>query len=219
MTWVCCCAKAEVVLGKAADTLNKLVSKAISRNRFEFIMSHLHFVDNNILNNSDKFAKVRPLFDHLNKKFIGMSPLQENHYVDESMVPYYGRHGCKQYIHGKPIRSYSTAFCGQIFNQREKNIQIDQPHLVNLYNQNMGGVDRCDENLSLYRASIRGKKWYFPLITNATDLAVQNAWQINRLYWYLIKTNPDNLQQEDLVITKMFKPGVDCVTPKQQQDV
>ena len=23
--------------------------------------------------------------------------------IDESMVPYFGRHGCKQYIRGKPI--------------------------------------------------------------------------------------------------------------------
>jgi len=24
--------------------------------------------------------------------------------IDESMIPYYGHHGCKQHIHGKPIR-------------------------------------------------------------------------------------------------------------------
>lgn len=28
----------------------------------------------------------------------------------------------------------------------------------------MGGVDRSDQNISLYRISLRGKKWYFPLI-------------------------------------------------------
>lgn len=57
---------------------------------------------------------------------------------------------------------------------------MEQPHLINLYNLNMGGVDRSDQNISLYRVSIRGKKWYFPLIAHGIDMAVQNAWQIHR---------------------------------------
>nr|XP_022920842.1 piggyBac transposable element-derived protein 3-like [Onthophagus taurus] len=52
----------------------------------------------------DKFAKVRPLFQHLNTKFLENSICEEMHCVDEAMVPYFGRHGCKQFIHGKPIR-------------------------------------------------------------------------------------------------------------------
>lgn len=44
----------------------------------------------------------------------------------------------------------------------------------------MGGVDRSDQNLSLYRTSIRGKKWYFPLITHCVDMAVHNSWQLHR---------------------------------------
>lgn len=30
--------------------------------------------------------------------------LEEHLYVDESMIPYYGRHYAKQFIRGKPIR-------------------------------------------------------------------------------------------------------------------
>lgn len=44
----------------------------------------------------------------------------------------------------------------------------------------MGGVDRSDQNISLYRISIRGKKWYFPLIAHCIDMSVQNAWQIHK---------------------------------------
>lgn len=44
----------------------------------------------------------------------------------------------------------------------------------------MGGVDRSDQNISLYRIAIRGKKWYFSLITHCIDLAIQNAWQLYR---------------------------------------
>lgn len=89
---------------KLNDTNNTLVSNSISRDRFEFILSNFHLADNNNLTSNDKFAKVRPLFDHLNATFLKYAPCQEMHSVDEAMVPYYGRHGCKQYIHGKPIR-------------------------------------------------------------------------------------------------------------------
>ncbi|KAK9720026.1 Transposase IS4 [Popillia japonica] len=86
------------------DTHNDLVASAISRDRFEFLMTHLHLTDNNTIDKNDRFAKMRPLFTHLNKIFLKFATLQESHSVDEAMVPYYGRHGCKQYIHGKPIR-------------------------------------------------------------------------------------------------------------------
>jgi hypothetical protein len=42
----------------------------------------------------------------------------------------------------------------------------------------MGGVDRADQNISVYRVSIRGKKWYFSLISHCIDMAEQNAWQL-----------------------------------------
>nr|CAI5855932.1 unnamed protein product [Callosobruchus analis] len=86
------------------DTHNVLVSEAISRNRFNFIMQNIHCCNNADLPANDKFAKLRPLFDILDKKFINMSPYEESHAIDESMVPYFGHHGSKQFIRGKPIR-------------------------------------------------------------------------------------------------------------------
>nr|CAH7762501.1 unnamed protein product [Callosobruchus chinensis] len=86
------------------DSHNKLVSEAMSRDKFEYIMTHIHFSDNLNLDESDKFAKLRPIFDHLNECFLKYASPEEYHSVDEAMVPYNGRHGCKQYIHGKPIR-------------------------------------------------------------------------------------------------------------------
>lgn len=46
----------------------------------------------------------------------------------------------------------------------------------------MGGVDRADQNISLYRISIRGKKWYFPIFCHLVDMSIQNAWQLHRKY-------------------------------------
>ena len=42
-----------------------MVSDAVSRNRFSAILSNIHFANNNSLDYSDKFAKVRPLLDHV----------------------------------------------------------------------------------------------------------------------------------------------------------
>lgn len=61
------------------------------------------------LDKGDKYAKVRPLYDALNKNFFDLTPHEEHHSVDESMVPYFGRHSLKQFIRNKPIRyGYKT---------------------------------------------------------------------------------------------------------------
>lgn len=304
---------------KSKDSHNEQVAEAISRDKFEHIMSHIHFTYNMTLDKSDKYAKVRPLIRYMNDKFLQYGYAEENHSIDEAMVPYYGRHGCKQYIHGKPIRYgyklwvgasrlgyiywfepyqgastyvndvykslgvgasvvlsyadrlrekwndlrfhfffdnfFSSAIlfekleekhvCGtgtirenripknnltdskvmkkykrgtfdyqkvdnsnlifvkwndnnvvtfgsniarvfplhaaKRYSQKEKKfINIDQPDIVKSYNRNMGGVDRSDQNMSLYRVSTRGKKWYFPLVSHCIDMAVNNAWLLYR---------------------------------------
>lgn len=303
----------------STDTKNDLVRNAISRDRFRFVMQNIHCCDNNNLNVDDKFAKIRPFVELINKKFLEFAPIEEAHSIDESMIPYYGRHGTKQFIRGKPIRwgykfwmattrlgyiewfdPYQGASCmipnkyknlglgssvvltfsdeltkyfpnlpfhlyfdnfftsitllhylglrqlkgtgtirenriaGSImspssqhkkktrgsyeymldvdnqiivcrwndnnlvnlasnsssvepiskvkrFSQKDKkNILVDQPRIIKKYNENMGGVDRADQNIGLYRVAIRGKKWYFPLVCHLVDMCVQNAWQLHR---------------------------------------
>lgn len=48
---------------------------------------------------------VRPIFSELNQSYK-VRPFQEWLSVDESMIPYYGSHGCKQFIKCKPIVLY-----------------------------------------------------------------------------------------------------------------
>lgn len=38
----------------------------------------------------------------------------------------------------------------------KKGSPFHSPHLIYLYNKNMGGVDRSDQNISLYRIAMRG---------------------------------------------------------------
>lgn len=69
----------------------------------------MQFADNTSLNKDDKFAKLSPFLDHLSEKFLAYAPPKENHSIDGAMVPYNGRHCCKQYIHVKPIRFWFQA--------------------------------------------------------------------------------------------------------------
>lgn len=298
------------------DTHHSLIANAIRRDRFEAIFTNLHFSDNDHLDKQDKFAKVRPLTDYLAKMFLQYAPLEEFYSVDESMCEYFGKHGCKQFIHGKPIRFGFKNWCGTttlgylvwfdfyqgkghttqpdlglggsivttfaqtllhhnkqqyhicfdnfftsvktvtmlkdlsvkatgtvrdnridkcplenkdnmkkkergVYDYRvdannevlvcrwsdnsvvnicsnavgiepvstttrystkeKKKIQVKQPHMVKVYNEHMGGVDRMDQNISKYRVAIRGKKWYACIVTYCIDVAINNAWQLHRI--------------------------------------
>lgn len=88
------------------DTYNELVSNAMSRDKFDFIFSNFHVCNNDALNKNDRFAKVRPLLNEINDRFKNYAPHEQNHSVDESMVPYYGRHGCKQFIRGMITKQF-----------------------------------------------------------------------------------------------------------------
>lgn len=93
------------------DVKNLMVYKAMRRDRFEQIMKFLHCSDNTKLDKADKMSKLRPLMNMLKSKFIHhFVPEREIDY-DESMVEYFGRHGCKQYIRGKPIRFGYKVWC------------------------------------------------------------------------------------------------------------
>ena len=68
------------------------------------VLQYLHLADNNNLNPSYKFSKVNPLLRMMNESCLENFIPEKNISIDESMVPYYGRHGCKQYIQNKPVR-------------------------------------------------------------------------------------------------------------------
>lgn len=47
----------------------------------------------------------------MNRKFIKFGVFSDNLSIDEQMVPYFGRHSCKMYIKGKPIRFGYKVWC------------------------------------------------------------------------------------------------------------
>ena len=92
----------EMYWERREDVHNLLVSSLMSKNEFEECKKCLQLRDNNNLDMADRFAEVRPLFNSINQQYL--LNYQPTHHinVDKSMVPYFGRHGTKQYIHGKP---------------------------------------------------------------------------------------------------------------------
>lgn len=93
------------------DVHNAAVSSTMPVNRFEELLRYIHVCDNTNLEPGDKLAKLRPLFTMLNERFIQNWPVTQDISIDESMVPYYGRHSSKQFIRGKPIRFGFKVWC------------------------------------------------------------------------------------------------------------
>lgn len=63
----------------------------------------------------------------------------------------------------------------------KKKVEVPRPFVISKYNKSMGGVDRMDENISLYRIGIHGKKWWSCIFTWMIDVSIQNGWQLHRV--------------------------------------
>ena len=86
------------------DGHNLLVSSMISKKWVSRMQKIPTLSDNNNLVMADRFAKVCPLYNSTNQQCLLIyKPIK--HISDgKSMVLYFGRHGAKQYIHGKAIK-------------------------------------------------------------------------------------------------------------------
>ena len=86
------------------DCHNALVADNMRRDTADNWIQFLHVRDNTQLD-GDKYYKVRPIFDILNRGKSMFEGLEKGSYsVDEIMIPYFGKHSTKQYIRGKPVR-------------------------------------------------------------------------------------------------------------------
>ena len=86
------------------DCQNRMATAMMTKIEFEDCKQFLHLADNENSDKTDRFGKVRPLFDAINKQCVAHYRPEQHRSVDKSMVPYFGKHGAKQYIHGKPIK-------------------------------------------------------------------------------------------------------------------
>ena len=86
------------------DTRIAGIADHMARNRFQKLMSHVHFVNNLEVNEeekTDKLWRLRPWLDSLQNSLKKL-PQEEHSSVDEVMVPFKGRSSVKQYMRNKP---------------------------------------------------------------------------------------------------------------------
>ncbi|KAG5864831.1 hypothetical protein JTB14_033773 [Gonioctena quinquepunctata] len=72
------------------DVKNQMVSNAMRRNRFLQIQRFLHCADNSKEIGGDTAWKIRPVMDHLKKKFLENFVACKDLSYDESMIEYFG---------------------------------------------------------------------------------------------------------------------------------
>ena len=86
------------------DVANSFVPNAMARNRFDLLMQYLHFSSPSDQNDDDKMWKIRSFYKLINERCLHYAMYASDLSIDESMIPYFGRHNSKQRIANKPIR-------------------------------------------------------------------------------------------------------------------
>ncbi|XP_064480960.1 piggyBac transposable element-derived protein 2-like [Ornithodoros turicata] len=81
-----------------------ILADSMRYNRFESILRCFHLNDSSKLDTTDRLYKLRPFLELLKAQFKRHGAIDEDLSIDESMIPYHGRHFAKQFIRGKPIR-------------------------------------------------------------------------------------------------------------------
>ena len=70
--------------------------------------------------------------------------------------------------------------CTRYDKKKREKVSIARPAAVDLYNSYMGGVDKSDMMLSLYRTKYRSRKWYQRIALHLISQCAVNAWIIYR---------------------------------------
>lgn len=92
-------------------TMQPAIQNAFIWTRFEQVKRFIRFADNTKLSKDDKYAKIRPLVDLCNKKFMQFGVFAHNISIDERMVPDCGRHSGKIFLRGKPVQFGFKTWC------------------------------------------------------------------------------------------------------------
>lgn len=101
---------------KEPDFGDEIVKQALTRNRFDTIKSFIHLADNNNLDKTDGFAKVRQFIESANHRFMQFGIFSHDLSIDEEMIPYYGRHSSKMFIKGKFIHCFVIETLHRLYN-------------------------------------------------------------------------------------------------------
>ena len=59
-------------------------------------------------------------------------------------------------------------------------VTLSGPVIIEEYNEHMGGVDKANMLLSLYKTKNRTKKWYHRIFFHLLNVAIMNSWILHR---------------------------------------
>ncbi len=97
--------------------------------------------------------------------------------------------------------------CRRWSKEKKVYVEVDRPHIVKMYNNNMGGVDLADMFAALYRIEIRPRRWYLRILYYLIDLSVVNGWLLYRRHL--------TQKQEKKYIAASCLPCSSCRCPHQ----
>lgn len=125
------------------------------------------------------------------------------------------------------VGSGNTDICRRWDKTKKEYINIPRPEVIKMYNSNMGGVDKLDFLISLYRSYVRSKKWTVRMMTHALDLALVNSWLEYRNQASLLGVQKKHILDllafrmevaENLILSKRppkrGRPSADANTPE-----
>lgn len=83
------------------------------------------------------------------------------------------------------VGSEPTTTKKRYFRKEKQYKDITSPQAVDVYNQQMGGVDLLDSMLGYYRIHLRSRQWYKRIFFHMMDITLVNSW----LLWRRIHVN------------------------------
>lgn len=84
-------------------------------------------------------------------------------------------------------------------------MEVDCPLLVTEYNAHMGGIDKSDMLVHLYKTPMKSKRWYIRLFGYVLDLCIVNAWLLYKRDCKALKESSMPLKQFRLQISSFCR--------------
>ena len=88
--------------------------------------------------------------------------------------------------------------CSCYSKETKKREDVICPNVIKSYNANMGGIDKSDMLVHLYKTPLKSKRWHMRLFAYCVDLSLCNA-------WLLYKRDCHALQQSKSISLKDFR--------------
>ncbi|XP_038131517.1 piggyBac transposable element-derived protein 2-like [Cyprinodon tularosa] len=86
--------------------------------------------------------------------------------------------------------------------ESKKKEPVSCPAVIKSYNSNMGGIDKSDMLVHLYRTPMKSKRWYMRLFAYTIDLAISNAWLMYRRDCKELKLDSQSLKSFRIEVFK-----------------